>query len=335
MKTLWWLVAFVPRWIPVAWKDDVRPGRLLEVSVHNQPYILYLDESQFPSTIRAMKGTCPHQGARFRAGTLDRATGCISCGYHGFTFRQGQMVAYEPRPSRLVPQIFKVPMLNVTHDKDLVYIRSHAKSDLDTVFQPPEEVDGAFARFSDSVVIDQEAVLVTENVLDMLHVSYVHTFGNRESPLPSNIRYTPLGPGSGRTTYTYKSGTTSLSAILGRATRVTVENEFHLPSTTVTRVTAGSLVKTVVTRACPVSPNETILFYTLYRNFWSNNVVETWIGTWILRLLMKLTLAEDIAILRHVVPPPNGGFLTPYDETIKRYREARRRDVSNVSEVES
>jgi hypothetical protein len=42
---------------------------------------------------------------------------------------------------------------------------------------------------------------------------------------------------------------------------VMVENEFHLPSTTVTRVITGKFVKTVVTRALPQENGSTKLFW--------------------------------------------------------------------------
>ena len=315
----------IPRWVPVARKDEIVPGRLLERCVQNEPYVLYLDESVSPAVLSAIYGVCPHQAARFRVGSLDRTTGCVSCGYHGFTFRSGQLVGFKPGASRLTPQPISVPRLNVCTDKDLVYISSNHNNSLD-VFQPPEENDASFVDFSGQVTIRQGIDVVTENVLDMLHVSQVHYFGNRDEPLPSSIQFTSLGPWSGRTTYKYKSGPNSLSRLLGRVDTVVVENEYHLPSTTVTRVTAGSLVKTVVTRSCPVEPDKTTLYYKLYRNFWTSNVVERWVGTWFLHQLMRQTLAEDVAILRHVDGHRRlGGFLTKYDETIKRFREASQR----------
>ncbi len=48
---------------------------------------------------------------------------------------------------------------------------------------------------------------------------------------------------------------------VGNVKTVTVQNEFILPTNTVTRVYAGSTTKTVFTRCIPISENETILYW--------------------------------------------------------------------------
>jgi hypothetical protein len=144
-----------------------------------------------------------------------------------------------------------------------------------------------FRKITGEIRIQQDSDLVTENVLDMLHISYVHSFGNRATPLPSNIHFTRLDAYSGRTFFEYVAGDTSISRVLGSADRVVVENEYYLPSTTVTRVVAGDLVKTVMTRALRVSNRETVLFWTVYRNFWNSNAIEDFLGDKLLLVQIK------------------------------------------------
>lgn len=56
-------------------------------------------------------------------------------------------------------------------------------------FLIPEETDPTFRAVSGTAEIKSAANLVVENLLDMLHISYVHTFGNMQEPLPFSETY--------------------------------------------------------------------------------------------------------------------------------------------------
>ena len=57
--------------------------------------------------------------------------------------------------------------------------------------------------------------LITENVLDMMHISYVHSFGNQMSPIPYDIIYDESNDYAGKTTFYYNAGPTSMSSLIG------------------------------------------------------------------------------------------------------------------------
>jgi hypothetical protein len=101
---------------------------------------------------------------------------------------------------------------------------------------------------------------------------------------------------------------------------VIVENEFFLPSTTVTRVKTGKYVKTVVTKALPHGFGKTTLFWELHRNF---GIDPLGIGDYFLQILMEKTLDEDVSILKKIYPENRvGPIRTKYDVTIKSFRKA-------------
>ena len=161
---------------------------------------------------------------------------------------------------------------------------------------------------------------LTENLLDCLHISYVHSFGSRVTPLPMHVQYTSLGLGGGRSTFTYRPRPGSLSTWIRSASsdQVVVENEFHLPSTTITRVTSGRAVKTVLTRALPIDNETTLLFWSVYRNFWTFGAADM-----LLRSLMELTIDEDVRMLKNVYQDDarrQGPLKTKYDVAIRQYR---------------
>lgn len=311
----------LPLWLPVAEKHRIVPGKLTEFTLSGEPLLIYLDESTGPpSEIQAIYGICPHQGAYFKKGHLNRFSGCVSCPYHGFQFKKG--VGHR-LPTK---EAIAVPRFPVMIDRDLVYVLPYGSEDALPPFQPPEEIDPAFVQISGSRIINKNCDIITENVLDMLHVSYIHYFGNKEYPLPFQISFKEISEGSGRTTYRYKAGSKSISKVVGKANEILVENEYHLPSTTITRVKVndGKLIKTVMTRATPINEHQTVLFWKIYRNFWRSNLIEEWMGDFIMHQAMKHTLAEDIGILNEVHGESRlKGFSTIYDATIDAFRKAK------------
>lgn len=263
---------------------------------------------------------CPHQGASFSKAGHVTAQHELVCGYHGFKFCKGRFLGLATANNK--PR-YKMPLWDTTEKDGLIYMKllGTCVSENPTP-QVPEATDAAFSRVTGCRDILQSHQCVTENVLDMMHVSYVHrTFGNRASPLPINLKYESLGEYAGRSTFTYRPKPGSLASFLGSPfPEVLVENEFYLPNTTVTRVITGKYVKTVVTRALPQEHGSTKLFWEVHRNF----ACDSWgIGDALMAHLMERTLDEDVQILQNVDPDHREGPIgVKYDVTIRKYRQA-------------
>lgn len=321
IKDIWQPNKVLPLWIPVKKIADVRTSVLYPITVSDEKFALY----KLNNTYTCIFDTCPHQGASLSAGRI--SGGNVVCPYHGFEFKDGQFCKM-PMSTRFKSDIC-VPNLPVYHDENFIYVLPHTSIYEDETmlasklvpppYFAPEANNKSFYKLIGHKVIQTNTELVTENVLDMLHISFVHTFGNRNLPMPFKIHHKKLNNISGITKFHYNSGAVSISRQFGKQKDIIVENEYHLPSTTVTRVIAGEYIKTIVTRALPIGDNKTILFWELYRNFWGG-----WIGNIVMRSLMEKTLQEDIDILRTVNPKYRVGKIkTPYDVTILKYREAK------------
>ncbi|CAN0483362.1 unnamed protein product, partial [Hapterophycus canaliculatus] len=68
-----------------------------------------------------------------------------------------------------------------------------------------------------------------ENMLDMLHISFVHSFGNQQDPTPFEVSYERGfdDPGvealaTSRVTFRYRSGSKSFSKVVGKSKEVCV-----------------------------------------------------------------------------------------------------------------
>lgn len=274
---------------------------------------------------------CPHMGGSFaKGGWVDPKTNYIHCPYHGFGFDDGKFTSIPSLEnmacsSKAMMKVYRTMSLNG------YYYISPVQNPMFSPYYPPEHYDDSFVAISGSRTLNCNVNSLVENLLDMLHISYVHSFGNLDMPLARNIKYEDIGDYGGKTTFEYTPNAMTISTQIGNTDTVIVENEFYMPTTTLTRVTAGSIIKTVYTQSLPVGPDKTILFWKVYRNFWKDPNVDgfTSIGDSLLSALMERTINEDASILSRCYSEGRNGFLTKYDVTIRNYRRRCRYYANN------
>ena len=260
---------------------------------------------------------------------------CVQCPYHGWEYKKGLIETVPGSPE--MNTNFGVPRFHIKETNGDVYLCptydvNSEKGIIGTnsLYVPPEATNKNFVRISGMRKINRQHSLITENVLDMMHISYVHSFGNQISPAPFEIKYENINDFSGKTTFHYAAGPTSMSSILGNAKFVKVENEFHLPDVTVTRVFAGNIVKTIITHCYPIGKNESILHYDLYRNFLTSPLCDV-----LFYKQMDITLKEDVDILNGIYDNHIRGFMnTKHDITQLKYREKWNKQFINQKKLE-
>ena len=145
------------------------------------------------------------------------------------------------------------------------------------------------------------------------------TASARDTPLPTSIRFEKINAYHGRTHFTYQPSRNTISGWVGKVQEVMVQNEYILPTNTITRVFAGDTVKTVFTRTIPLEKNKTLLYWKIYRNFWIHPFFDG-----IIARLMRQTVKEDVKILNTLHQDnrrrsaPN--MILPLKIFVKRYR---------------
>ncbi len=308
---------------PLFWKiankkefPSNKPKRYL---FNNFPIAIYKNHN---NSVVAISDICIHRGASLSHGKV-LSNNCIQCPYHGWEYNNG-LVQNMPGCPDINKNVFGVPRFEIKEINDDIYIRptfdinsQRGNTYNHTVYIPPEAKDESFVRVSGVRHIKRPNNIVTENVLDMMHISYVHSFGNSLAPVPFKIDYDDINELSGRTTFHYTAGRTSMSRLIGGAKYVKVENEFHLPDVTVTRVKANNIVKTIITHCYPIGKNESMLHFDLYRNFLTSSLFDP-----LFEYQMKITLDEDVDILNWLYDDHILGFMSnKYDITQIKYRE--------------
>jgi hypothetical protein len=199
------------------------------------------------------------------------------------------------------------------------------------IYEEPEARDSDFCCIYDNTKIKSSSRTVSENLLDIMHIAFVHTFGNNHNPLPLNDIHPvkdDTNPNHYKTTYIYESGQNSIANKVYSINHVIVENEFILPHTVISRVKFDKNTKTIVTNALPVDENHTQLFIKVYRNFWyikSFLFLEKMyncIGDYLIMMLLKQTVKEDKDILENISPEERDGkYNMKYDKFPYMYRQ--------------
>lgn len=310
----------MPFWFPIMTKDSLRAGGPVGATFMGQELVAYQKNK---SHLIVHTDVCPHMGASFsKGGWVSKGDRFLHCPYHGFGFDEGKF-ANIPSSDKACAKKNMMRLFNTLEKNGFYYVSPiGAIEPLEQPYFPPEHYDPNFVKISGTRILNCPTDALVENLLDMLHISYVHSFGNIDIPLARNIRYEDIGRYGGKTTFDYSPNPNTISRRVGGAEVVHVENEFHLPTTTLTRVKAGLITKTVFTQSLPISANKTLLFWSVYRNFWKDPYFPgfTGIGDYVLGTMMEKTIDEDKSILSRCDPKGRDGFLTKYDITIRNYR---------------
>lgn len=326
-------------WYPLRKISDLNLDQINKCKIFDKEYIVYRKEN---SSWVCHSNICPHQGADLAFGYLNKNQEVV-CPYHGFVFDndgvfQGIQQNRNQQKSSTGRKCIEI-MNTIEYDNMLFISKENEYTDNRSLFSPKETYHPSFRYIDGSRLIKSNHMTVIENLLDNLHISFVHSFGSRMS-LPSKIQFSKIDETHGKTTFEYKPNVHSISHMFTSSsqhvlnetkTNVIVENEYILPTSTVTRVFFGKHnVKTVFTRCCPISETECRLHWRLYRNYWVGNDVLDVIGDSVMKILMEQTLDEDVRILRHVNDAHRVGELTTkYDRTILEFRESMSSYISS------
>jgi phenylpropionate dioxygenase-like ring-hydroxylating dioxygenase large terminal subunit len=270
----------------------------------------------------ALDDVCSHKGASLSGGKIHNQ--CAVCPYHGYEFAtDGQLVTVpgiSTSPTWKSSPIHNVPSFAVVEKEGWVYLNTDSTG---KTLTPPTlyEETKELARGDHCVLLDMDfncyARVLSENSLDVMHIGFVHTFGNRQQPAPREVHPPKeIAPYHYKTTYEYDTGRHSMAYQYFDSRTMIIENEFYLPHTTVARVIFGPSISTVITFALPITNTTSRLFVKTYRNFWKNRA-----GDEITRKMMHQTILQDKEVVEGIDPEHmDGRFNMRYDKLQNTYK---------------
>ena len=325
---------FNPNWYVIGESKEFETDKPRKISLYNNPIAIWKDIN---NEYAAISDICPHRGASISKGRIDKPTKCVVCPYHTFKYNKyGRLVQIPGQGNMRTTTTYNfktdVPHYPIVEKNGWVYILNRPLFDIselkyynnpDTIWIEPEADDERFKCVYLNKMFNVDARTVTENSLDILHISELHSFGNKKRPLPISETLDKLAHGHHRYTYQYEAGEDSLASKVFGIKELIVENEYILPHTTVARVRFGDFVNTIVTSAFPVSRDKTQLFVKAYRDNWVfNNPIFDSLFDKVTKDMMEKTLREDKSVIDTIYRKyRDGNFITKYDNLVKLYRE--------------
>jgi len=316
------------QWYVIGKKTDFLVNKPIKATIWNKNYVVWKNKDNI---LIGLDDVCPHKGASLSKGKICNKH--IVCPYHGYEFDENGVLDKVPGISFQPSNIYDVSKYTVIEKNGWVYLNTFsdiAKIDnstglpfIDNIFTEPE-----IERNDTVVFLEMDfncySRILSENSLDVMHIGFVHTFGNKENPAPIETHPPKLvGINHYKTSYLYEAGENSFARKIFGVKDLRIENEFILPHTTVARVIFGDYVSTVVTFALPISENKSKLFVKTYRNFWHNQIGDMVTENW-----MFNTMLQDRGIVENIDKRfMDGKFNMRFDKLQNTYKTFYKRFI--------
>ena len=327
-------------WYPVGLPDEFRKNKGTRITIIDTNYIIWKDDYSY----YGLRDACSHQGSSFQGGCSINDT--ISCPYHGYIFNgtTGELVDI-PQFEFKKDDCQNINSFKVIEKNGIVFMNTVPITldnfniiDPKYIWVEPEAYDPNQKAIFITENFEHYAKFITVNSLDICHIGFVHTFGNRQNPNPiSNTHIHKCNDSSFhyKISYEYLAGNKSIVNKIYNFTKINVENEYIQPHTTVARVLFGNFTSTIITIAQPISKFKTRLFVKAYRNYWyfneSHNIFEEIhnslinnIGNLFTYYTMFETLKQDKRIVDNIdktdYDTMHGKFSIKYDMMSNHYK---------------
>jgi len=313
------------QWYVVGKKQDFATNNPKKIQIWNRNYAVWKDSN---GTFYALDDVCPHKGASLSNGKVSNNN--IICPYHGYEYNVNGTLTKVPGICFQHSPIYDISKYNILEKNGWVYLNTRAVNTSglidttgDNIYSEPE-VAKNFSVVDLEMIYNCYSRILSENSLDVMHIAFVHTFGNKQKPDP--IKEIPpklVGLNHYKSTYYYEAGEDSMARKMFGVLNLTIENEFILPHTTIARVIFGDYVSSVQTFALPIGENKSKLFVKTYRNFWQNKV-----GDAVTRNAMYNTMLQDKVVVESIDSRfMDGRFNMKFDKLQNTYKSFYKRFV--------
>ena len=319
------------QWYVIGEQTDFTTDKPYKATIWNKHYVVWKNAD---GNYTALDDACSHKGASLSKGKI--CDNRVVCPYHGYEFDENGTLLKIPGISFRPSTIYNVPKYAVVEKNGWVYLNTYLFSPVEdrNTFQENIYVEeGELTRNDSCVYLNMHfecySRILSENSLDVMHIGFVHTFGNTDRPNPVEVHPPKqVGKNHYKTTYLYEAGEQSFARKMFGVKDLVIENEFVLPHTTVARVVFGNSVSTVITFALPINENQSKLFVKTYRNFWPNSL-----GDLMTKNMMLNTMYQDKIVVENIdVRYLEGKFNMKYDKLQNVYKTFYKKLVHRLTD---
>jgi len=317
------------QWYVIGTLGDFIANKPKKVTVWSKNYVVW---KNIDGKYNCLDDVCSHKGASLSGGKIHN--NCAVCPYHGYEFNSNGTLVKVPGLNFQSSPIYDVSKYSIIEKNGWVYLNTMQTNISNPEMQINIFEEEEFAKNFSVVHLNMDfncySRILSENSLDVMHIGFVHTFGNKENPAPTYENPPKLvSPYHYKSSYEYQSGKDSMVKKVFKINTLKIENEFILPHTTVARVIFGDYVSTVITFALPLSENKSRLFVKTYRNFWNNDM-----GDVLTRNLMHNTMLQDKIVVENIdMKNMDGKFNMKFDKLQNTYKSFYKKLVHNFTDI--
>jgi phenylpropionate dioxygenase-like ring-hydroxylating dioxygenase large terminal subunit len=172
-------------WYVAAWSHEISGEKLLARTITQVPLILWRDQS---GNVVALMDRCCHRAAPLSKGRLENDK--IRCMYHGLLFDSSGKCIEIPSQT-FIPPAAKVRSYPIVERFKWVWIWMGEPDKADASLIPDTHYldDAAWRGTPGYMHYDANYLLITDNLLDFSHLSYVH-----ETTLGGTAKYAGIRP---------------------------------------------------------------------------------------------------------------------------------------------
>lgn len=278
-------------WFPLSFSNELPPGKLVAISLLNEPLVLYRDAKGVATCVL---DRCPHRSTPLSLGRL--VDGKLECLYHGWQFGACGACVYIPSelPNKNNGNHYDAIQKAVHEDFGLIWVWAGDKAEADINKIPRHLFDyykrpgwETFGYFFD---LDIPHELMIENLLDPAHVPFAHhgSISRRSKAEPLDMTITeknanairgqvtcPLSPEKGSQQFLFEA-----PCIVRLDLNLTQKN------------------KLIQLHFCiPVSPTKMRIIFYFFQN-WLRFANKTSLTRWLYQKFNYRVIKQDIALLQ-------------------------------------
>jgi phenylpropionate dioxygenase-like ring-hydroxylating dioxygenase large terminal subunit len=167
-------------WYVAGWARELIPGKLLARRLLDHSIVMFRDSKGKP---HALADRCAHRFAPLSRGKLCDGGESVECPYHGLRYGVGGVCIHNPHGGGAIPKAAAVKAFPLVEHQNALWIWMGDPDKTDRTRIPQFEfLEGEnWAVAVDSMMIDANYEVESDNILDLSHTEYLHPlFASKE-----------------------------------------------------------------------------------------------------------------------------------------------------------
>ena len=326
-------------WYVIGEKNEFRSNKLYKKTIWNNDYVVWKDNNSY----FAMDNHCSHRGASLVKGKIVNQN--IICPYHGYEFNSSGILTFVPGLNFTNNKCQNMKTYQIKEINGWVYLNVNASlKELDVpIYEEPEAKNINCTSNLLNLPFKSYARLISENSLDVMHIVYVHSFGNIQVPSPIYENPPKLQddyPNHYKTEYIYVAGNESIAKKVFNSSYLNVDVEFILPNTQIVRVKFDKYISTIITSVTPINMTHSQIFMKSYRSYWykpnATNLFDKFynhVFNQFTHKIMMDTILQDKNVVENIYPKyMDGKYNMKFDKPGNLYRQLYKKLVHDWNE---